>query len=552
MASIVEFLVKLKADAQGISTAASRAQGELDRVERGAQRVGTALKDAFSLNNFKSSLMSIPGMQFLMNPYTIIGSGIGAVTALGAQAEQTSVAFTNLVGSETEAAKVLADINDFAAKTPFSNLDLVDNARTMLSFGVASDKVNGYLRQLGDIAAGDKNRLTSLSLVFGQVQSAGKLMGQDLLQFINQGFNPLKELQEMTGKTYAELQDMMSKGQVSADMVAAAIEHATSEGGKFYGMNEKLADTVSGKWSTLLGNIQQGAVSLFQKLQPVILKVIDGVMALVDFLIRFKTEIAYVGAVVGVAIGVLNAYNIAVWAVGGALKAWAAMQWLVNFAMSANPIGLVIIGIAALVAAVTYCWNEFAGFRAVVLTVWDTMKGFGNIIKDYVINRITELLGGLGKIGSAISKLFKGDIDGAINDAKQGVKGLMGANSNKALVQNTVKLAGGVKGNWAKNLAQEEAKQGKEKGISKPSLSGSPASSSSLGGLSLSGSAPSTAAKTATSGTGGTRATAIHINISKFFDNINVTMQDATDTAELESAVVGCLNRALAIATSTE
>lgn len=552
MASIVEFLVKLKADAQGLSTAANRAQRDLDNVERSAERVGSALKEAFSFNNFKSSLMSIPGMQFLMNPYTIIGSGIGAVTALGAQAEQTSVAFTNLVGSETEAAKVLADINDFAAKTPFSNLDLVDNARTMLSFGVASDKVNGYLRQLGDIAAGDKNRLTSLSLVFGQVQSAGKLMGQDLLQFINQGFNPLKELQEMTGKTYAELQDMMSKGQVSADMVAAAIEHATSEGGKFYGMNEKLADTVSGKWSTLLGNIQQGAVSLFQKLQPVILKVIDGVMALVDFLIRFKTEIAYVGAVVGIAIGVLNAYNIAVWAVGGALKAWAAMQWLVNIAMDANPIGLIIIGIAALVAAVMYCWNEFAGFRAVVLTVWDTMKGFGNIIKDYVINRITELLGGLGKIGSAISKLFKGDIDGAINDAKEGVKGLMGVNSNKALVQNTVKLAGGVAGNWDKNLAQEEAKQGKEKGISKPSLAGSPTSSSALGGLALSSSTPSSAAKTATSGTGGTRATAIHINISKFFDNINVTMQDATDTAELESAVVGCMNRALAIATSTE
>lgn len=552
MASIVEFLVKLKADAQGLSTAASRAQRDLDNVERSAERVGSALKEAFSFNNFKSSLMSIPGMQFLMNPYTIIGSGIGAVTALGAQAEQTSVAFTNLVGSETEAAKVLADINEFAAKTPFSNLDLVDNARTMLSFGVASDKVNGYLRQLGDIAAGDKNRLTSLSLVFGQVQSAGKLMGQDLLQFINQGFNPLKELQEMTGKTYAELQDMMSKGQVSADMVAAAIEHATSEGGKFYGMNEKLAETLIGKWSTLIGLIQQYAVAIFDKLQPAILAVMDAVMSTINFLIRFKTEIAYVGAVVGVAIGVLNAYNIAVWAVGGALKAWAAMQWLVNFAMDANPIGLVIIGIAALVAAVTYCWNEFAGFRAVVLTVWDTMKGFGNIIKDYVINRITELLGGLGKIGSAISKLFKGDIDGAINDAKEGVKGLMGVNSNKALVQNTVKLAGGVSGNWAKNLAQEEAKQGKEKGISKPSLAGSPTSSSALGGLTLSSGAPSTAAKTATSGTGGTRATAIHINISKFFDNINVTMQDATDTAELESAVVGCMNRALAIATSTE
>ena len=78
---------------------------------------------------------------------------------------------------------------------------------------------------------GDKEKLGGLSLVFGQVASAGKMQGQDLMQFINAGFNPLKELQKMTGKTYAELQDMMSKGRIGFDAVAAAIAHATSEGG---------------------------------------------------------------------------------------------------------------------------------------------------------------------------------------------------------------------------------------------------------------------------------------------------------------------------------
>lgn len=552
MASIVEFLVKLKADAQGLSTAASRAQRDLDNVERSAERVGSALKEAFSFNNFKSSLMSIPGMQFLMNPYTIIGSGIGAVTALGAQAEATSVAFRTLVGDEQKAADALEQISKFAAQTPYKKLDLIENAKMMVNYGIEVENVNDYLQRLGDIAGGDKNKLNSLALVLGQVMSNKKLNGQDKMQFINAGFNPLQELSEMTGKTTAELEDMMSKGQIGADAVAAAIRHATDEGGKFHDVSKNVAQTVSGKFSTLTDNIEALGLKLYDTLRPAIMGTLETLMGLVAWISKWAKELAYVGAVVGIAIGVLNAYNIAVWAVGGALKAWAAMQWLVNFAMNANPIGLVIILITSLVAAVTYCWNEFAGFRAVVLTVWDTMKGFGNIIKDYVINRITELLGGLGKIGSAISKLFKGDIDGAIKDAKEGVKGLMGVNSNKALVQNTVKLAGGVAGNWNKNLAQEEAKQGKEKGISKPSLAGSPTSSSALGGLTLSGSAPSTAAKTATSGTGGTRATAIHINISKFFDNINVTMQDATDTAELESAVVGCMNRALAIATSTE
>ena len=68
----------------------------------------------------------------------------------------------------------------------------------------------------------------------GQVSASGKMMGQDLMQFINAGFNPLKELQKMHPElTYEKLQEAMSKGAISADMVASAIEHATAEGGQF-------------------------------------------------------------------------------------------------------------------------------------------------------------------------------------------------------------------------------------------------------------------------------------------------------------------------------
>lgn len=144
------------------------------------------------------------------------------VIELGAQAEQTSVAFTQLIGNEELAGRMLGEINEYAAKTPFSQLQLVDAAKTMLNFGVAADEVNMHLKELGDISMGDANKLNSLSLVFGQVASAGKMQGGDLLQFINQGFNPLKELEKMTGMAYKDLQAAMAKGAVSADMVAAA------------------------------------------------------------------------------------------------------------------------------------------------------------------------------------------------------------------------------------------------------------------------------------------------------------------------------------------
>ena len=586
MDSVLKFLIKLQADEGNVLGVARRTSQQLDEISRKATSTGARLREAFSFSNFKSSLMSLPGMQFLTNPYTLISAGVGAVTALGAQAEQTSVAFTTLVGSEEKAAGILKEINDFAANTPYGNLDLTDNAKTMLNFGVQADKVNGYLQQLGDIAAGDKNKLGSLSLVFGQVASAGKMSGQDLLQFINAGFNPLKELEKMTGKTYAELQDMMSKGQIGFDAVAAAINHATSEGGAFEGMSDKLSQTVSGKFSTLVGNVQQAAVDMFNEIKPIVNDIMDLFLAIVPpiasairgvfsviagvigFIANWRTELGLLAAVVAVGTIAFNAHTIAIGAMVAvqgvvtlATQAWTAAQWLLNAALSANPIGIVITVIAALVAAVVYCWNKFAGFRAFILTMWNTMKGFGNIIKEYVIDRLKTLLSGIGKIGEAFAKLFNGDFNGAWSSAVNGVKDISGITSAEKALKSTKQLAGGVAAEYDKNYRIESQKQQekdtkKEAAISTPGTKGSSEEvvfNAASGGKSGKGGKGGKGNKTAEAlATGGTRNTSITMNIGKFFDNIYVTMADRTDTAELERIVLQSMNRALAIATSTE
>lgn len=586
MDSVLKFLIKLQADEGNVLGVARRTSQQLDEISRKATSTGARLREAFSFSNFKGSLMSLPGMEFLTNPYTLISAGVGAVTALGAQAEQTSVAFTTLVGSEEKAAGILKEINDFAAKTPYGNLDLTDNAKTMLNFGVQADKVNGYLQQLGDIAAGDKNKLGSLSLVFGQVASAGKMSGQDLLQFINAGFNPLKELEKMTGKTYAELQDMMSKGQIGFDAVAAAINHATSEGGAFAGMSDKLSQTVSGKFSTLVGNVQQAAVDMFNEIKPIVNDIMDlfltivppiasairGIFSIIagviGFIVNWRTELGLLAAVVAVGTIAFNAHTIAIGAMAAvqgvvtlATQAWTVAQWLLNAALSANPIGIVITVIAALVAAVVYCWNKFAGFRAFILTMWNTMKGFGNIIKEYVIDRLKTLLSGIGKIGEAFAKLFNGDFNGAWSSAVNGVKDISGITSAEKALQSTKQLAGGVAAEYDKNYRIESQKQQekdtkKEAAISTPGTKGSSEEvvfNAASGGKSGKGGKGGKGNKTAEAlATGGTRNTSIIMNIGKFFDNINVTMADRTDTAELERIVIQSLNRSLAIATSAE
>lgn len=585
MDSVLKFLIKLQADQGNVLSVARRTSEQLDTISRKATSVGNRLREAFSFSNFKKSLSSLPGMDFLMNPYTLMASGLGALTSIGAQAEQTSVAFKTLVGNETMAAKMLNEINDFAAKTPFEPLDLENNAKMMLGFGVNAQKVVPYLKQLGDIAMGDKEKLGGLSLVFGQVASAGKMQGQDLMQFINAGFNPLKELQKMTGKTYAELQDMMSKGQIGFDAIAAAINHATGAGGAFEGMSDKLSQTVSGKFSTLMGNIRQSAVDMFEQLKPAVSGLMDIFMAIVppiataltkilsvigtviNFIAQWKTEFGYLTIVVGVGTVAFNLHTIALWAMVGAVKVvsavtkvWEGVQWLLNAALNANPIGIVITAVAALVAGIIYCWNKFAGFRAFLLTLWTVIKGLGGIIKDYLIDRFKTLLSGIGKIGDAMAKLFDGDFKGAWNSAVQGVKDITGVSSTEKAVAATKELAAGVKEEYDRNYVRESAKdkQKNSAAISTPGVKGSDNSFSfdaaSAGGTGGKGGKGGKGGnKTAEAlATGGTRNTSINISIGKFFDNIQVTMNDKSDTAELERVVLQCMNRALSIATSAD
>lgn len=95
------------------------------------------------------------------------------------------------------------------------------------------------IKALGDIAMGDRNKLNSLTLAFSQMTASGRLMGQDLLQMINAGFNPLSEISRKTGKSIGVLKEEMEKGKISAEMVTQAFYSATQAGGQFHGMTER-------------------------------------------------------------------------------------------------------------------------------------------------------------------------------------------------------------------------------------------------------------------------------------------------------------------------
>ena len=167
--------------------------------------------------------------------------------------ESFEISFNTLLGSKEKGAAFFAEIKEFAVKTPLQLNDIAGAAQTLLGFGIEANRIMPILRQLGDVSMGNAERFKSLSLAFAQATSAGKLQGQDLLQMINAGFNPLNEIAKKTGKSIGELKEDMAKGKISAQDLADALASATAQGGKFYGMLEQQSKGIEGSLSNLEG-----------------------------------------------------------------------------------------------------------------------------------------------------------------------------------------------------------------------------------------------------------------------------------------------------------
>lgn len=167
--------------------------------------------------------------------------------------ESFEISFNTLLGSKEKGAAFFAEIKEFAVKTPLQLNDIAGAAQTLLGFGIEANRIMPILRQLGDVSMGNAERFKSLSLAFAQATSAGKLQGQDLLQMINAGFNPLNEIAKKTGKSIGELKEDMAKGKISAQDLADALSSATAQGGQFYGMLEEQSKGLEGSLSNLEG-----------------------------------------------------------------------------------------------------------------------------------------------------------------------------------------------------------------------------------------------------------------------------------------------------------
>ncbi|MCM1035535.1 MAG: tape measure protein [Paludibacter sp.] len=348
------------------------------------KRVFDRINDAaFAVNNLFQATQNTIGKLY---------SSLEKVVSVGSEGELQKMNLTTLFQGNAEAAEdMYQKIAKYGKETPYDKAGLIDAQKTMMSFGISGEKSFKVLQQIGDIAMGDKQKMQSLTLAFSQMSSTGKLMGQDLLQMINAGFNPLNEISRMTGKSISVLKDEMSKGQISADMVAQAFAHATSEGGLFYQAIDKAAGTTAGKIASFQDTINETLFGIFEKIKPYVDSVLDIAISAVDqvlpVLSAVTTRITAIFNAIRRAVLVVQEWSSVIVplmvAIGAltiacninrislllqemqlyrliiqeklatiATHLWSGAQAILNAVMSANPIGLVIAAIAALIAII--------------------------------------------------------------------------------------------------------------------------------------------------------------------------------------------------------
>lgn len=344
-------------DNSRLQTDANEAKGILRGISQSAEKEGSRIDEAYAKIG-----KTIAGV-FTVKTAAEFAQSLFKVRA---EVESLEISFETLLGSRTKAQALFGDIRQFAASTPMMLNDLAKGAQMLLSFNIDAEKVMPTLRALGDISMGDSQKFNSLTLAFSQMSSTGKLMGQDLLQMINAGFNPLTVISEKTGKSVAALKDEMSAGAISAEMVADAFMSATQEGGKFYNMLEKQSKGLAGSWSNLqgawddmlneLGTKTQGVMSEAMLRATDLLhnyeKIGEAIKELVIAVGTYKAALITLNVVKSVSASLTKGWTIAELAHYKALLLAEKAQKLLNATILKNPYVLAAAAVAAVAVAI--------------------------------------------------------------------------------------------------------------------------------------------------------------------------------------------------------
>ena len=222
---------------------------------------------------FTKSQLIATAITSLAGKFASFGEGVVKQgTDFNQAMEKYRVAYTNMLGSAEQAQAVLNQIKQDAAHTPLNVDSLVQANQLLISAGVDAGKARSTILALGDAVSatgGGNDELNRMAVNLQQIKNVGKASAADIKQFAMAGIDIYGILADYTGKSTAEVQNMT----VTYDLLTAALQKASEEGGRYYNAMETQSQTMSGRietlkdnWSQLLGTLTEGLTETEGKL----------------------------------------------------------------------------------------------------------------------------------------------------------------------------------------------------------------------------------------------------------------------------------------------
>lgn len=316
--------------------------------------------------SFKKLLTIIGGAAALKNFATSIVSVRG-------EFQQLEIAFSTMLKSKDAANKLMAELVDIAAKTPFDLQGVAQSAKQMLAYGSSAENVGKELVMLGNVAAGVGAQLGDIAYLYGTLRTQGRAYAVDIRQFAGRGIPIYEELAKVLGVTKDEVSGLVKEGKVGFKEVEQAFKNMTSSSGIYYNLMQEQSKSLTGQisnlsdaWDSMLNKIgteTQGVASF-------------GISALKSLIENYETVGKILAGLI-ITYGTYKAACIAVTAVQalqiagiGALTvaerihySWLVLtekaQRLLNATMLANPYVLLVTSVGALCVGMYNLYSSF-------------------------------------------------------------------------------------------------------------------------------------------------------------------------------------------------
>lgn len=328
---------------------------------------------------------------------------------IGGEFQKQRIALTSIIGDSMKAETIFNRIKDLAVVSPFQFKELASYAKQLSAYSIPYEELYDTTKRLADISAGVGVDMGRIILAYGQVRSAAFLRGQELRQFTEAGIPLVDELAKrftvLENKVVSagEVFDKISRKEVSFGMVKDVLWELTDEGGKFYNMQEALAESLAGKWSNLqdawdvmMADIAEGNSGVLSDSLEILTKLMkhweDFAKVFIPIITSYGTYKTVALLASSVNLKLIKTF-ISLTASVRSLKDAIALLGLVT---KANPLGL-LLGALSGIIALFYAFREETKTTTEVITdlnkaISDTNdKMQGNKAVDSLIDRYETL-----------------------------------------------------------------------------------------------------------------------------------------------------------------